>query len=234
MYERGLAQVHDAGFGAFARAAAPVIIRRLREAGMDDGLVVDLGCGSGILAAELIEAGYDVLGVDVSGSMIAIARRRAPEGRFLRAALNDADLPPCVAVTAVGEILSYSGIGDGLLERVRAALAPGGLVLFDVATPGREPEPRRTWHEGDGWVVCLDAREESAEGRLTRRIATFTRDGDGGWRRSDETHTLTLHDPVELVGRLRDAGFRDAQVVRDGYGSGFQLPQGVAVIAARA
>jgi SAM-dependent methyltransferase len=74
-YAPDLAAIHDAGFGGFARDAAPGLLRRLRRAGIRDGLVVDIGCGSGIWARALTDAGYDVLGVDVSEAMLQIARR---------------------------------------------------------------------------------------------------------------------------------------------------------------
>ena len=82
-YARDLATIHDAGFGGFARDAAPGLLRRLRRAGIHDGLVVDLGCGSGIWARALTDAGYDVLGVDQSEAMLEIARRQAPEAQFV-------------------------------------------------------------------------------------------------------------------------------------------------------
>ena len=49
-YREDLAYIHDAGFGALARSAAPVLLEDLRRRGVDGGLVIDLGCGSGILS----------------------------------------------------------------------------------------------------------------------------------------------------------------------------------------
>ena len=83
-YARDLAEIHDAGYAEFSATAAPGLLRRLRRAGIGSGLVVDLGCGSGIWARALTDAGYDVLGVDPSAAMLRIARRRArgaPGGR---------------------------------------------------------------------------------------------------------------------------------------------------------
>src|SRR5437660_12344075 len=102
-YHDDLAYVHDAGYGRFARAAAPVLLGELRRHGVTGGRVIDLGCGSGILAAEVAAAGYDVLGFDISRAMIALARKRAPKARFREQSLWTANLPACVAVTAVGE-----------------------------------------------------------------------------------------------------------------------------------
>ena len=81
-YKDDLAYIHDVGFGDFAKNAAPELLAILRQRGLTDGLVVDLGCGSGLWAEELCQAGYDVLGVDISPAMIEIARRRAPRARF--------------------------------------------------------------------------------------------------------------------------------------------------------
>jgi len=54
------------------------------------------------LAERLTRAGYDVLGIDISESMLKLARKRAPKARFVRGSLFQVKLPECVAVTAVG------------------------------------------------------------------------------------------------------------------------------------
>ncbi|MCC2696079.1 methyltransferase domain-containing protein [Nodularia sp. LEGE 04288] len=60
--------------------------------------VVDLGCGSGILVQELEAAGYDVLRIDISEALVAIARKRVPNGQFRQELLLTTELPECVAV----------------------------------------------------------------------------------------------------------------------------------------
>src|SRR5689334_5247848 len=65
-YQDDLAYIHDAGFGGFARGSAPGLLTLFRRNGITGGLVVDLGCGSGIWANELAGSGYQVLGVDIS------------------------------------------------------------------------------------------------------------------------------------------------------------------------
>jgi SAM-dependent methyltransferase len=237
-YGPDLAHVHDAGFGFVARAAAPAVARMLRRSGHRDGLVVDLGCGTGIAAEILLGAGYDVLGVDMSADALEIARRRAPAARFEQGSLFDAELPPCVAVTIVGEGLCYTAderAGRGgarkLFDRAYAALRPGGLLVFDVVEPGRERrEPRRAWYEGEDWVICVEAWEEPAEQLLRRRMATFRRDGRGAWWRSDELHTQRAFDRTEVLADLEAAGF-EARILR-GYGVAFRFRRGHAGFAA--
>ena len=80
-YGADLAYIHDAGFGEFATRAAPEVVRLLRANGVRRGLVVELGCGAGTVARALTDAGYDVLGVDISPAMIRLARTRAPRGK---------------------------------------------------------------------------------------------------------------------------------------------------------
>jgi len=160
-YGEDLAYIHDAGHADFALGAAPGILELLEEHGVREGLVVDLGCGSGLLARELLDAGYRVLGIDVSEAMIGIARRRAPEAEFRVASLFEADVPSCAAATAVGEVLNYlfdpenerRGLGR-LFGRVYGALEPGGVFVSRrrVSGWGRigwcSPRGRRTRRRG--------------------------------------------------------------------------------------
>jgi 2-polyprenyl-3-methyl-5-hydroxy-6-metoxy-1,4-benzoquinol methylase len=71
-----------------------------------DGLVVDLGCGSGIVSRAVAEAGYEVLGIDISPAMIALAKAHVPGGAFRVASVIATDIPPCIAVAAVGEVFN--------------------------------------------------------------------------------------------------------------------------------
>src|SRR5579862_20434 len=87
--------------------SAPGILGILESEGIVDGLVIDLGCGSGIWATELARAGFKVLGVDISPSMIRLAQRRVRGAEFQVASLFKARLPGCVAVTSLGECLNY-------------------------------------------------------------------------------------------------------------------------------
>ena len=215
-YRDDLAYIHDAGFGSLARHAAPVLLNGLQQRGIDRGLVIDLGCGSGILAQALAAAGYDVLGIDISAAMVALARQRVPSGQFRTQSLLEADLPPCVAVAAVGECCNYlfdrGNTRRGLLQlfrRIHAALALGGLLLFDVAEPGRIPAsgPQRHYTEGEDWAVLVTAEEDRRHRVLTRRITSFRKVGDL-YRRDDEVHQLRLFPRAELARVLRSIGFR--------------------------
>lgn len=227
-YLSDLAYIQHAGFGDFALGAAPGLLRMLREGGVRDGLVVDLGCGSGVWARELTQAGYEALGIDSSAALIELAGSVAPYARFVQASLYDAELPRCDAVTALGEPFSYipddmdapPPLAD-LFARVRQALRPGGLFVFDlVIRSGNRPMSYRTWREGEDWAVLVDVAEDLPRSRLAREIVTFRRIGPV-WRRSQETHQVATFDRAQVERELRRAGFAVRALRR--YGD-YELP----------
>lgn len=55
-YKEDLAFIHDVGFRDYALKSAPGILKILHDYQIQSGLVVDLGCGSGLWAKELILA----------------------------------------------------------------------------------------------------------------------------------------------------------------------------------
>jgi SAM-dependent methyltransferase len=218
-YKDDLAFIHDVGFGDFILKSAPGLLEILNRNKITDGLIVDLGCGSGLWAEQLLKNGYRVLGVDISEAMIRIARRRAPRAEFHVGSLFDVDLPPCNAITSLGECVNYlidpNSDGQSLIKlfrRVYRALVPGGVFIFDIAEPGQvaEGETVKGFTEGEGWVVLVEKREE--RGMLTRRIITFRRSGNL-YRRSDETHRQQLCKSTEVAKEIRRAGFR-VRVIR--------------------
>ena len=220
------AHIHHTAFGDLAAGAATRLIAELRGGGRDRGTVVDLGCGSGILARQVSDSGYEVVGVDLSPAMLDLARRNAPRATFRRGSLLDAELTAAVAVTAIGEALNYATderAGDEALTdvfgRVRASLEPGGIFLFDVATPGRYGPDRvaNRLHDRDTWTLFVHAVESDDGRRLDRFVTIFRRNETGSYERTDEHHVLRLYEPAMLVAGLAAAGF-GAEVL-DNYGA---------------
>ncbi len=237
-YHEDLAYIHDAGHTAFASEAAPGLLEMLRESGVSDGLVVDLACGNGVWAAELLSAGYAALGIDISPAMLRLARKRAPGARFVQGSLFETALPPCAAVTCVGEGLNYCfGERNGrralesLFVRVHSALQPGGLFVFDVLEPDQTPRRMSPKYHSAGadWAVLREAEEDKRRRILTRHITTFRRTGKL-YRRGEEVHRLQLYERRDMATRLRRHGFTVR--ILPGYGA-FRLGRGHAVLAAR-
>src|SRR5271157_3081081 len=237
-YGEDLAYVHDAGFRGYCLNAAPGLLRALKRNGITSGLVVDLGCGSGRWACELNRAGYEVLGVDQSPAFIRLARKIAPQSRFVNAPLLRVALPACDAVTSICECLNYAfdrkaGKAElaRLFARVNGALGPGGVFIFDVAEPARIPEngPRRQWFQGADWAILVETDGNRKQNTLTRKIVCFRQRGRQ-YRKSEETHRLHLYPGAEIVEMLGQAGFEAERWTA--YGR-FRLPAGIAAFLAR-
>jgi len=221
-YHDDLAYIHDVGFGDFAKNSAPGLLEILRESQITTGLVVDLGCGSGIWARELSRADYDVLGIDISPAMIEIARNRVPRAEFRVESLLRARLPECGAVTSLGECVNYLFDRSNTIRRLRrlfdrvfAALRPGGVFVFDIAEPGRGKGPRQKHREGKDWAVLVEVDEDPRTNLLTRRITSFRKVGEL-YRRAEETHRLQLYRRSDVANQLRETGFRVKTI--SGYG----------------
>lgn len=236
-YGEDLAYIHDDGFGDFARQAAPGLLALLADSGIDGGLVVDLGCGSGIWAELLCEAGYDVLGIDQSAAMIDLASNRAPSAHFEVASIHRSELPTCAAATSIGEGLSYLADPEdseidlaGLFRRIYQALLPAGVLIFDVMSTNYQVAPgaRTSTRQGDDWSVKADL--ELAERNLLRREITFSRRIGDSWRSGREVHFVELLDPDLVVASLEGVGFFSRRLEQ--YGD-FDLLAGRAAFLAR-
>lgn len=118
------------------------IVSTLRHAGITDGLVLDLGCGTGTMAELLAAQGYDMIGVDASGEMLAAAlEKKAESGKeilYLQQDMREFELYGTVrAVVCVCDSLNYLLDPEELAQTFRLVnnyLDPGGLFLFDFNT----------------------------------------------------------------------------------------------------
>ena len=113
--------------------------------GVDGGILVDLGCGTGDLTLMLTQAGYDVIGIDRSEEMLSVLREKADElgltGRLLllRQDLLELDLYGTIrAAVSTFDTFSHIGPLDRFEQAIRKAayfMEAGGVFVFDLNTP---------------------------------------------------------------------------------------------------
>jgi SAM-dependent methyltransferase len=199
-YRADLARIHHLGFGFHAEDSAPGILALLEPTLARDGLVVELGCGSGLLTGYLVEAGHRVIATDASPAMLDIAREYAGGAKEIRRlVLPDDPIPNADAIVSTGHVLSYlpnAAAIDHALVASAEALRPGGLLAINICdlTWGSE---RSDWNTrgwvGEDWALVTEFSLPTPD-RFVRQMAIFTRNDDGSWRRDDERHDNVLID----------------------------------------
>lgn len=184
-YRRDLARIHHVGFGFHADATAPGVLALLAPVRERGGLVVEIGCGSGLLTRYLVDAGHRVIATDGSPAMLDLARETVPDAEDLRRlTLPDDPVPQADAIVGVGHALNYLPDEDSIhrsLTAVAEALRPGGLLAIDLCDlewgREREDELPRGW-VGDDWALVTRFSTPSPD-RYVREMATFTRTTTG-------------------------------------------------------
>lgn len=237
-YRPDLARAHDEGYGFHGDRCAPGVLRRLTPVLAADGIVLELGAGSGHLTRHLLAAGHRVIATDASPAMLDLLTGRfgaeIDDGRLevRRLTLPDDPLPDSDAVVSVGHVLNYLDTEADVLAALTAAadaLRPGGVLALDLCSPeyleAQDMTVARS-RSGEDWVLVQTYSQREPD-RFLRHITTFTKEPGGLWRRDDETHANVLVDPAPLPALLGAHGV-DAAI-----GSAFgdeQLPAGLVTV----
>ena len=127
------------------------LVSLLQGQGVRDGLVVELGCGTGIMTERMAARGYDMIGIDLSEEMLSEAmEKRSESGQmilYLNQDMREFELFGTVAaIYSICDSLNYL-TEDGDLETVfrlvNNYLDPQGIFLFDFNTPTEYRSPLR-------------------------------------------------------------------------------------------
>jgi SAM-dependent methyltransferase len=150
-HDRALAAAFDGQAARFERAPVqtdPAALARLVAfADLPGGsLVLDAGCGPGLVSRALLNAGCRVVGVDLSAEMIDRARLRCPErATFLQGSLYELDPGGPFDATISRYVLHHVADPLAFLRRQVELLRPGGVVILCDHTASSDPEAAR-WH----------------------------------------------------------------------------------------
>lgn len=207
--------------------------------------VLDLGCGTGRHAVRLAERGYDVVGVDRSPSMLAVARAASPaNATFVEADMTELDLGRRFdAALILFAALGYEPNVPSTIAALRVArrhLSDGALLVFDIwygPSVAMRPPTLRTKTVRSGAVEWTRrARPLPDPHAQSVRIAyELTRRDASGELRANETHTVRYFFPAELELILDAADFELVCVTGyDDFGPPPRLDDYSALIVARA
>jgi len=173
--------------------------------------VLDLCCGTGLLAGELVARGYRVVGVDASEAMLALARERlGPEVVLSRLTLPELALEG-VFDAAVCTLDGLTYLTPDELRLTMAAVAvclrPGGSLVFDLHTDAMMnftiANPTVAGQSAGNDFVISSVVDPEARTCDTRIELTRPRDGDP----FTEQHRQHFHPDADVRASLRNAGF---------------------------
>ena len=191
----------------------PALQRLLFPSVRQGGSILDLCCGTGTLARQLVARGYSVIGVDSSIGMLRIAREKVPEGFFLQAEATDFALKKRVdAAVCVFDSLNHVLAAEQLqraFDGVWAALEQGGCFVFDVNTGAAYGDRwNQTYSEvhPDHALILRGGFDRETRIGCTR-VTMFRL--NGWWERSDVEIRQRPSEVSEIEPMLRSAGFRD-------------------------
>jgi SAM-dependent methyltransferase len=226
-YSAKFARAYDMRWRGFAEWVAPLI--REFYAGTPIGQtnenVLDLCCGTGQLAAHFLEAGFRVVGLDLSEHMLCYAREKAGDHLASgRASFVQGDARDFALDEQFGLVVStYDALNhlddeqdlESCFRCVSAALVDGGLFIFDLNTA----LGLRRWNginvnDNSDDLLLITRGIFDGGSKAWVKITGFVRVEGELYERFDETVFNTLFEPGYVREALIEAGLRDIHIAR--------------------
>jgi len=217
---------------------ADFISKYLKDNGVDKGLVLDLGCGTGTMTRLLADKGYDMIGIDSSDEMLQIAMDGTDSNvckhessseenadnsiLYLCQDMREFELYGTVkAVVSVCDSMNYiADEGDFLrvLTLVNNYLDPGGFFIFDLNTPlhYREVLADNTFAESrEDAAFIWDNYFDEETGINEYELTLFQKDENDLFLRSCEYHYEKAYSLSDVKKLLDKAGMEFLEAFAD-------------------
>ena len=180
--------------------------------------VLDVGCGTGILAIQLAGKGFRVVGVDLSENMLAIATGKALEQNidvtFIEQDMRDLQLGQTFSViTAFCDVINYLKTFEDVEQTFRSIyehLDHGGLFLFDVHSVYKIDyvfNGASFCAADDELSYIWECYEGPVEHSVDHELSFFVLENSDLYRRFDEVHHQRTFERDEYVQALEKSGF---------------------------
>lgn len=180
------------------------------------GSCYDVGCGTGIFTRKLKSLGYDVIGVDLSFEMLAVARELTSKSKqnieYINCDMKSLkSLKKLDFITVVNDGLNYVEQKDikRTFKAFNSCLKKGGFIVFDVSSSYKLKNLLASNMYGDNgeelsyiWLNELSSDNKS----VNMSLSFFEKQGDF-YKRYDEEQTQFIHEVNDIILSLCDAGF---------------------------
>lgn len=222
------AQVYDIFMGEIPYEKWEQYVKTLlQERGISDGLVLELGCGTGTFTELLAADGYDMIGVDNSAEMLESASAKKEMSGldilYLLQDMREFELYGTVrAAVSVCDSMNYILQEDELRKvfaLVNNYLDPGGVFIFDMKTP---------WYYREVMGDCILAENQEQGSYIWENayyeeemmneydLTLFIKEADGRFSRHQETHLQRAYE-IETVTALLQAAGLQVEAVYDAF-----------------
>ncbi len=214
----GFAQLYDelmdnVPYGAWC----DFVCKTLKEQGVGDGLVLDLGCGTGTFTEMLASAGFDMIGVDNSEDMLTVAMEKRDESGhdilYLLQDMREFELYGTVrAIVSVCDSMNYltdPADFQKVLRLVANYLDNDGLFLFDLNTEYKYEQllGDQTIAENREDCSFIWENDYDPENRINRYALTIYARVDGDlYERFEELHEQRAYSVWEVEDMIASAG----------------------------
>lgn len=191
--------------------------------------LLDVGCGTGVLSVQFAKAGYDVVGLDLSESMLTIAQNRSIENNtsitFICQSMTEMDGIDGIDVAVIAiDSLNYVETLDDVVQtfkQIFEALVSGGQLFFDVHSLYKMDEiyPNGPFTYEDEQVAYIWHTEQGEEKHsIYHDITFFVRDDSGYYERFEESHYQQTYPIETYVKLLETIGFSSVSISTSVFG----------------
>lgn len=215
-YVEGFAQAYDQFWQPYPAKSAKSLMTLVQHSAPSARRILDVGCGTGIVAEHFQRSGYAVTGLDKSPAMLARARARLGEAAVLIEGdatdfAVDEQFPVAVSTYDIPNHLPDLDRIAAYLRCVYQAVSPGGLFAFDIATVVglRGMNTVQIRDTDEAMLLFRGALNESA-GVGFYRISGVVRAEDGRYDRFETTMTNIVVPVDALLKLLAEAGWVDS------------------------
>jgi len=202
----------------------------LLERGIKDGIICELGCGTGKITRKLKSFGYDMIGIDISQEMLRIAAEKEKEGvageiLYLNQDMREFELFGTVsAVVCICDGMNYIMDKEDLLKvfkLVNNYLDPNGVFIFDMNTPyyyrhvlGEQSICENRDEGSFIWENFYDSESMVNEFDMTIYIGRKNPEDKNKcmYERLEETHYQKAYKISEVRSLLKKAGLKDIEI----------------------